>query len=250
MATVAGFLGYVNYREPWLGKALDYLLAAGLQGPEKSRLEIVMPEASPPAGIAVAAASRLSGYAEAFFGRPVTVTVAVRPAAGPELKIFPVESSKAWNQIAFFLRLDNGCEDHSGAGLAALVIAKKGYRELVGRFSSQSADPQSPKSKSPDPAGLTAACGGEFFRAGDLAEVVDRALPRAREKRGIVHLVTLCRSRDEALTLDYAAARLKEYGTPGHEGPLEVRTLLGRLHVVFPGQFCTGLFLLHRMASH
>jgi len=77
MATVAGFLGYVNYREPWLGKALDYLLAAGLQGPEKSRLEIVMPEASPPAGIAVAAASRLSGYAEAFFGRPVTVTAVV-----------------------------------------------------------------------------------------------------------------------------------------------------------------------------
>jgi len=238
MATVSGFLGYVNYREPFLGKALDYLLGAGCKGADGEQLEIVMPEAAAVAEMVAAAEKRLSGYAGEFFGRPLSVAVVTRPSKGPELKIFPIESSKAWNQIAFFLRLDDDCEDHAGSGIAALVIGKSGYRKLVGEFPAGGG-----------PAELVKKYGGELFRAADLPAVIDRAVPRARDKRGIVHLVTLCRGRDDALALDYACARLKEYGTPGHEGPLEIRTLLGRLHLVFPGQFSTGLTLLHRWSA-
>ncbi len=238
MATVAGFLGYVNYREPFLGKALDYLLGAGLKGGEKELLEIVMPEPSTAAELVAAAEKRLGEYARDFFTRRLRVAVTLQSAPGTELKLFPVENSKAWNQVVYFLPLDDGCEECVGPGFAALVIGKPGYRDLAKRVA-----------RCPDPAALVGECGGEFFRARELAGVVDHAVPRARARRGIVHLVTLCRGLDDALALDYACARLKEFGTPGHEGPLEIRTRLGRLHLVFPGQFCSGLSLVHRLAG-
>ena len=42
MATIAGFLGYINYRDPFLGKALDYLVGAGRS--RDNILRITMPE--------------------------------------------------------------------------------------------------------------------------------------------------------------------------------------------------------------
>ena len=240
MASVAGFLGYVNYRDPFLGKALDYLLGAGRQG--EVLLEIIMPEGSTASRYVAAGQARLSRYASLFWGQEIRVEVVIRPPRGRELGLFPIDNSKLWNQIVFFLQLDgSGCQDLSSAGVAALVIGKKEYRILQKRFT--------PATGRQELEPLLAELDSEIFQATDLAAMVDRVVPRLQKRSGIVHLVSLCKSEREFLALDYACARIKESGTPGHEGPLQVRSLLGRLHAVFPGQYCTGLSIVHLMAS-
>ena len=140
------------------------------------------------------------------------------------------------------LQLDSsGCQDLPAAGVAALVIGKKEYRLLQKQFS--------PATGRDELELLLSELDGEFFQASDLAAMVDRVVPRAQKRLGIVHLVSLCKSEREFLTLDYTCARIKESGTPGHEGPLQVRSLLGRLHAVFPGQYCAGLSIVHMMAA-
>lgn len=240
MASVAGFLGYVNYRDPFLAKALDYLIGAGFKG--GSLLEIIMPEGSTAKRIVEEGQLRLSGYASAFWGSEIVVKIVSRPTRAGELRLFPVDNSKLWNQIVFFLQLDgSSCQDLPGAGVVALVIGKKAYRLLQECFT--------PATGPSEVKGFLAELGAEFFQAADLATMVDRVVPRAQKRLGIVHMVSLCRNEREFLALDYACARIKESGTPGHEGPLQVRSLLGRLHAVFPGQYCAGLSIVHLMAS-
>ncbi len=240
MASVAGFLGYVNYRDPFLGKALDYLLGAGLKG--ETLLEIIMPEGTVASRYVVAGQMRLSRYASAFWGKEIGTEVVTRPPADRELRLFPIDNSKLWNQIVFFLQLDgSSCQDLPSAGVAALVIGKKEYQLLQKRFTPATGHEELNK--------MLVESGGEFFQSADLAAMVDRVVPRAQKLLGIVHLVSLCKSEREFLALDYACARIKESGTPGHEGPLQVRSLLGRLHAVFPGQYCAGLSIVHLMAS-
>ena len=121
------------------------------------------------------------------------------------------------------------------------MIGKNEYRLLQKQFSPALGRTELEK--------LITGLEGEFFLAADLPAMVDRVVPRAQERRGIVHLVTLCSRERDFLELDYACARIKESGTPGHEGPLQVRSLLGRLHAVFPGQYCAGLSVVHQLAS-
>jgi hypothetical protein len=120
------------------------------------------------------------------------------------------------------------------------VIGKHEYRTLQKRFT--------PSLERDELEALLVELKSEFFQVPDLAAMVDRVVPRAQARRGIVHLVTLCPNKAEFLSLDYTCARIKESGTPGHEGPLQVRSLLGRLHAVFPGQYCTGLAVVHMLA--
>ncbi|MEA1921075.1 MAG: hypothetical protein U9N63_00300, partial [Pseudomonadota bacterium] len=131
--------------------------------------------------------------------------------------------------------------DLPSAGVVALVIGKKEYRLLQKRFT--------PATGREELEQLLTELDSEFFQASDLAAMVDRVVPRAQKRLGIVHLVSLCKSEREFLALDYTCARIKESGTPGHEGPLQVRSLLGRLHAVFPGQYCAGLSIVHLLAS-
>ena len=240
MASVGGFLGYVNYRDPFLGKFLDYLLGVELKG--GVLLEITMPEGAVVSRQVAAGKARLAVYASAFWAQDIRVEVVTRPPTGRELRIFAVDNSKIWNQIVFFLQLDSsGCQDLPAAGVVALVIGKKEYRLLQKRFT--------PATGREELEQLLAELDSEFFQASDLAAMVDRVVPRAQKRLGIVHLVSLCQSEREFLALDYTCARIKESGTPGHEGPLQVRSLLGRLHAVFPGQYCAGLSIVHLMAS-
>jgi hypothetical protein len=51
------------------------------------------------------------------------------------------------------------------------------------------------------------------------------------------------------LALDCHFLRLKEYGVRGL-GPLTIRSVLGHLHAVFPGQYCAGLSLVHQLSEH
>ncbi len=240
MASVGGFVGYVNYREPYLGKALDYLTGAGFRGAGRETLEIVMPDSGVAGELVEKGKRRLSRLAAEFFGHPLEIVVCRRPAPASELKLFPIESSKAWNQILFFLpAAAGGCQDVSGNAIAALAIGKKEYRVLSESFPALK--------RTAEILGLLNDLQADFFQVTELAAMVDRVVPRARAVRGIVHLVSLCENERRFLALDYACMRIKEYGTPGHEGPLEVRTLLGRLHAVFPGQYCAGLSLLHAL---
>lgn len=240
MATVAGFLGYVNYREPYLGKALDYLRGAGLAKP--GRLEITMPAGAAATEIVLHERSALEKFAVAYWRQPVEVAVLEAPQTAMELTLFPVENSKLWNQIAFFLPLtDDGCEDLAATGVAALVVGKPDYRKMLAEY-----DPMAGIEAQQE---LIARHQAEFILVEDLPALVDRALPRAQKKLGIVHLVTLGLGRRQLLDLDYACCRLKEHGTPVHEGPLQVKAMLGRLHAVFPGQFSVGLSLVHFLAS-
>ncbi|MCK5680108.1 hypothetical protein KAI46_04780 [bacterium] len=240
MATVAGFLGYVNYRDPFLSKSLDYLLGAGRS--HENLLQITMPEGAVASRYVDAAKIKLEGYALAFFGQKIVVEVLLRPTSSREFKLFPVDNSKLWNQITFFLLFSNsGCGDLPAAGVGALVIGKSEYRTLQKRFT--------PTLERQALENLLIELKAEFFHAADLATMVDRVVPRAQSRLGIIHLVTLCKSEREFLELDYTCARIKESGTPGHEGPLQVRSLLGRLHAVFPGQYCTGLSVLHLLSS-
>lgn len=240
MASVGGFLGYVNYRDPFFGKSLDYLLGVELKG--GVLLEITMPEEALVSRQVTAGQARLAAYASVFWGQDIRVEVVTRPPTGRELRIFAVDNSKIWNQIVFFLQLDSaGCQDLPSAGVVALVIGKKEYRLLQKRFT--------PATGREELEQLLAELDSEFFQASDLAAMVDRVVPRAQKRLGIVHLVSLCKNEREFLALDYTCARIKESGTPGHEGPLQVRSLLGRLHAVFPGQYCAGLSIVHLMAS-
>ncbi|MCD6292023.1 MAG: hypothetical protein J7M09_01030, partial [Deltaproteobacteria bacterium] len=205
-------------------------------------LEISMPEGAVVSRQVAAGEARLGFYASAFWGHDVRVAVTTRPPSGPELRIFAIDNSKIWNQIAFFLQLDNsGCQDLPAAGVVALVIGKKEYRLLQKRFTPANGRDELKK--------MLLELDGDFFQASDLAALVDRAVPRAQKRLGIVHLVSLCQNERDFLALDYTCARIKESGTPGHEGPLQVRSLLGRLHAVFPGQYCAGLSIVHQMAS-
>ncbi len=241
MATIGGFLGYVNYREPFLGKSLDYLIGAERKKND-NRLQITMPEGAVVSRNVSAAQDRLEIYASAFFAQEITVEILSQPVFGPELRLFPIDNSKLWNQIAFFIPFSgSACSDLPGAGVGALVIGKKEYRILQKRFT--------PKLSVSEIEVLLLELKAEFFLVPDLTDMIDRVLPRAQKRLGIVHLVTLCQNEREFLALDYACARIKENGTPGHEGPLQVRSLLGRLHAVFPGQFCVGLSVVHRLSS-
>ena len=124
MASVGGFLGYVNYRDPFLGKSLDYLLGIELKG--GVLLEITMPEGALVSQQVVAGEARLALYASAFWAQDIRVEVVTRPPTSRELNIFAVDNSKIWNQIVFFLQLDSsGCQDLPAAGVVALVIGKK-----------------------------------------------------------------------------------------------------------------------------
>ncbi len=240
MATVAGFLGYVNYRAPFLGKALDYLIGAGRN--RDDILQITMPEAAAATAYVNSAKARLEEYAAAFFARKIAVEITTQPVVNRELRLFPIDNSKLWNQITFFLVFGNGsCDDLPSAGVGALVIGKNEYRLLQKRFS-----PAMGRSELEE---MVTELNAEFFKAHDLALMVDRVVPRAQERRGIVHMISLCLSEPEFLSLDYTCARIKENGTPGHEGPLQVRSLLGRLHAVFPGQYCAGLSVVHLLSS-
>jgi len=240
MATIGGFLGYVNYRDPFLGKSLDYLIGAGIKN--DNRLQITMPEGATVGQNVFAARDRLKIYASAFFARKFTIEILFQPVVSRELRLFSVENSKFWNQIVFFLPFASSpCSDLPAAGVGALVIGKKEYRSLQKRFT--------PTMSRSELEALLAELNSDFFLVTDLAEMVDRVVPRAQKRLGIVHLVTLCKSEREFLDLDYTCARIKESGTPGHEGPLQVRSLLGRLHAVFPGQYCTGLSVVHMLAS-
>jgi hypothetical protein len=240
MATIGGFLGYVNYRDPFLGKSLDYLIGAGRKN--DNLLQITMPEGTTAGQNVFDARGRLEVYASAFFAQKLAVEILFQPVSNRELRLFPVDNSKLWNQIAFFLPFASSpCSDLPAAGVGALVIGKKEYRDLQKRFT--------PTLSHQELKDLLAELKGEFFLVTDLAEMVDRVVPRAQKRLGIVHLVTLCKSEREFLDLDYTCARSKESGTPGHEGPLQVRSLLGRLHAVFPGQYCAGLSVVHLLAS-
>ncbi len=240
MATIGGFFGYVNYRDPFLGKSLDYLIGAGRKN--DNLLQITMPEEATASQNVSAAKSRLEIYAAAFFAQKLTVEILFQPVPTRDLRLFPVDNSKLWNQISFFLPFASSpCSDLPTSGIGALVIGKKEYRVLQKRFN--------PTLSHQELEDLLAELNGEFFMVTDLAEMVDRVVPRAQKRLGIVHLVTLCKSEREFLDLDYTCARIKESGTPGHEGPLQVRSLLGRLHAVFPGQYCTGLSIVHLLAS-
>lgn len=240
MATIAGFLGYVNYRDPFLGKALDYLLGAGRN--QDHILQITMPEDATASRYVSAAKDKLECYAAAFFGQELLVEVCLQTVSTRELRLFPVDNSKLWNQITFFLPFGNfGCDDLPGAGIGALVIGKNEYRTLQKQFT--------PALGREELEALLLKLKAEFFQVSDLAAMVDQVVPRAQSLRGIVHLVTLCKSEREFLDLDYTCARIKESGTPGHEGPLQVRSLLGRLHAVFPGQYCAGLSIVHLLAT-
>jgi len=240
MATIGGFLGYVNYRDPFLGKSLDYLIGAGRKN--DNWLQITMPEGATVSQNVFAARARLEVYASAFFAQKLSVEILFQPGLSRDLRLFPIDNSKLWNQIAFFLPFASSpCSDLPTAGIGALVIGKKEYRSLQKRFT--------PSLSRPELEALLAELNSEFFLVTDLAEMVDRVVPRAQKRLGIVHLVTLCKSEREFLDLDYTCARIKESGTPGHEGPLQVRSLLGRLHAVFPGQYCTGLSVVHLLAS-
>lgn len=240
MATIGGFLGYVNYRDPFLGKSLDYLIGAGRNS--DNLLQITMPEATTASQNVSSSKVKLETYASAFFGQKLAVEILFQAVPNRELRLFPVDNSKLWNQIAFFLTFASSpCSDLPTAGVGALVIGKSEYRTLQKHFT--------PDLSRSELESLLAELNGEFFLVTDLAEMVDRVVPRAQKRLGIVHLVTLCKSEREFLDLDYTCARIKESGTPGHEGPLQVRSLLGRLHAVFPGQYCAGLSVVHLLAS-
>ncbi|MCD6292681.1 MAG: hypothetical protein J7M09_04395, partial [Deltaproteobacteria bacterium] len=90
MASVGGFLGYVNYRDPFLGKSLDYLLGLELKG--GGLLEISMPEGTFVSQQVAAGEARLGLYASAFWGHNVRVAVITRPPSGPELRIFAIDN--------------------------------------------------------------------------------------------------------------------------------------------------------------
>ncbi|MBW1646450.1 MAG: hypothetical protein JRJ56_09085 [Deltaproteobacteria bacterium] len=237
MPVLADFVNLVNLRAPLLGKALDYLLAAELKGEE---LLLTLPAASRALELATSGRQLLQQLAGECWPAGRRVVLQSREVAG-ELRLLPVESSKYWNDIAFFLPLEGGCDDYAGQrGLAAVIVAKPDYERLKQALAAEPAA---------EPGPLVAECGGELLLSATLAQLAAAAVRRARQKRGYCHFVSLCAEPDRFLQLDYLLYRLKEFGVAGL-GPFLCRGVLGRLHAVFPGQFCAGLTVLHRLAAH
>ena len=238
MGTLAEFLACFQVEEPSLGKALDYLLSASL---EKQRLTIVMPAAAIPTAKVVEHRQRLQRLAERFWpGAAPEVDIQTREVQG-ELRLFPLESSKYWNDLVFFLPRGESCDVVSTDGeLAAGIIAKPDYEVFKQSLLENGG--------SADLKEMFLDAGGEVHAGLTLEALVVAAGQRAQKKRGIAHFVTLFMAAESFLALDYRFLRLKEYGARGL-GPLATRSVLGHLHAVFPGQYCAGLSLVHQLSE-
>ncbi|NIA19363.1 MAG: hypothetical protein GWP07_02865 [Xanthomonadaceae bacterium] len=238
MGTLAEFLAYVQIKEPFLGKALDYLLAASL---EKQQVIIVLPKASIPLAMVMDRRQLLQQWADYFWSKSRLVNIHIREVSG-ELRLFPLEASKYWNDLVFFLPMGESCDKTAnGQLLAAGIIAKPDYEKFK-------------KSMQNDAGGnwleeSFTASGGEIYSGISLEKLAAIAGQRAQKKRGIAHFITLSMAAEIFLSLDYHFLRLKEFGVCGL-GPLTARNVLGHLHAVFPGQYCAGLSLVHQLSGH
>ena len=238
MGTLAEFLAYVQIKEPFLGKSLDYLLAASL---EKQQVTIVLPKASIPLSMVMDRRQLLQQLVDHFWPDSRLVNIHTREVSG-ELRLFPLEASKYWNDLVFFLPTGESCDTITNVQLlAAGIIAKPDYKKFK-------------KSTQSDAGGnwleeSFIASGGEIYSGISLEKLVAIAGQRAQKKRGIAHFVTLAMSVELFLSLDYHFLRLKEFGVSGL-GPLTARSVLGHLHAVFPGQYCAGLSFVHQLSGH
>jgi len=239
MGTLAEFLAYVQIKEPFLGKALDYLLAASL---EKQQVTIVLPKASIPLGMVMDRRQLLQQLADHFWPESrLVINIHTREVSG-ELRLFPLEASKYWNDLVFFLPMGENCDKiTSGQLLVAGVIAKPEYEKF--KKSIQNDDGGNRLKE------LFAAAEGEIYSGVVLEDLVATVGQRAQKKRGIAHFVTLSIAAELFSSLDYHFLRLKEFGVRGL-GPLTARNVLGHLHAVFPGQYCAGLSLVHQLSGH
>jgi len=239
MGTLAEFLAYVQIKEPFLGKALDYLLAASL---EKKQVTIVLPEASIPLTMVMARRQLLQQLADHFWPESrLVINIHTREVSG-ELRLFPLEASKYWNDLVFFLPMGESCDKiNNGQLLAAGIIAKPDYEKFKKLIHNDSGGKQLK--------GSFAAAGGEIYSGVVLEDLVATAGQGVQKKRGIAHFVTLSIAAELFLSLDYHFLRLKEFGVCGL-GPLTARNVLGHLHAVFPGQYCAGLSLVHQLSGH
>ncbi len=238
MGTLAEFIAYVQIKEPFLGKALDYLLAASL---EKQQLTIVLPKDSIPLAMVADRRQLLQQLAIRFWPESRSVEIESREVSG-ELRLFPLEASKYWNDLVFFLPMGESCDKMAnGQLLASGIIAKPDYEKFKKLIQDDSGENQLQKAFS--------ASTGEIFSGVDLENLVAIAGQRAQKKRGIAHFVTLAMSVEAFLNLDYHFLRLKEFGVSGL-GPLTAKSVLGHLHAVFPGQYCAGLSLVHQLSGH
>jgi len=238
MGTLAEFIAYVQSKEPFLGKALDYLLAVSI---EKQQLNIVFPQDSIPLTMVRNRHQRLQQLADHFWSETRQVIIHTREISG-ELRLFPVESSKYWNDLVFFLPRGESCDKISASQLlAAAIIAKPGYEKFK---KSIQENVEGKKQQE-----LFAAAGGEFHSGVELETLVAIAGQRVQKKRGIAHFITLSTSVEAILSLDYHFLRLKEFGVHGL-GPLTARSVLGHLHAVFPGQYCAALSFVHQLSDY
>ncbi|MCK4378196.1 MAG: hypothetical protein KAW01_02565 [Deltaproteobacteria bacterium] len=238
MGTLAEFLAYVQIKEPFLGKALDYLLAASL---EKQQVTIVLPEASIPLAMVMARRRLLQQLADDFWLESRLVNIHTREVSG-ELRLFALEASKYWNDLVFFLPVGESCDKRVGSQLlAAGIIAKPDYEKFKKSMQNDSGGNRLKES--------FAAAEGEIYSGILLEKLVATAGQRAQKKRGIAHFVTLSLAAEVFLSLDYHFLRLKEFGICGLS-PLTTRNVLGHLHAVFPGQYCAGLSLVHQLSGH
>jgi len=238
MGTLAEFLAYVQIKEPFLGKALDYLLTASL---EKKQVTIVLPEASIPLVMVMDRRQLLQRLADHFWPESRKVNICTREVSG-ELRLFPLEASKYWNDLVFFLPLGESCDKiNNGQLLAAGIIAKPDYEKFKKLIHNDSGGKQLKES--------FAAAGGEIYSGVVLEDLVATAGQGVQKKRGIAHFVTLSIAAELFLSLDYHFLRLKEFGVCDL-GPLTARNVLGHLHAVFPGQYCAGLSLVHQLSEN
>lgn len=237
MGSLAEFIAYVQIEEPFLGKILDYLLAASL---EKQQVTIVLPEESIPLAMLGERRQLLQRLADDFWTESRLVAIHTREVLG-ELRLFPLESSKYWNDLVFFLPQGESCDTMAGSQvLAAGIIAKPDYEKFKKSIQHNAGG------KSLKESFMTA--GGEIYSGVTLEKLVASAGQRALKKRGIAHFITLSMASGEFLALDYRFLRLKEYGVRGL-GPLTCKSVLGHLHAVFPGQYCAGLSLVHQLSG-
>jgi len=238
MGTLAEFLAYVQIKEPFLGKALDYLLAASL---EKQELTIVLPKDSIPFGLVMDRRQLLQQLADHFWPESRLVNIHTREVSG-ELRLFPLEASKYWNDLVFFLPMGESCDKMANSQqLAAGVIAKPDYEKFKKSMQKDAGGNRLEES-------FTVA-GGELYSRVVLEKLVAIAGQRAQKKRGIAHFITLSMTAEVFLSLDHHFLRLKEFGVRGL-GPLTTKSVLGHLHAVFPGQYCAGLSLVHHLSGH
>ncbi|MBN2232834.1 MAG: hypothetical protein JW781_08465 [Deltaproteobacteria bacterium] len=237
MAAVGDFLGYVHVREPDVGLALDYVLTAGITA---GRLILALPDFSPILDRVLPAGQRLEDLAAHFFAAPTAVAVETREVTG-ELKIFPVEASKSWNDVVCLLPHGGDCSGRdAGDHWSALCIRKPDYRRLAALAAV--------RAELTELRAAVAGADAAWLGNGSFEEVVLAAVRRAQEKRGYAHFVTLLAAAPGFRDLACRLMRVKEFGLPGC-GPFVARAVLGRLHAVFPGQFHAGLTLVHRLAE-